>query len=191
MASLSVRKTTSTQPQDTKSIITIIALLLIYPVGLLLAWFWTKWTLWVKILLSIPAVLSVLGIFFLTSFLLRVNPKEIMQRAHRNDDQIRRTHIREIATAIREYYNDNGQFPVGITNEEKYISSSYVNICADLVPKYLPTLPVDPTPVYDEIRNIKDCSGFYETGYMVHINEEGFVVVNARSDTGTILTDSK
>lgn len=51
-------------PRNT-GIVTILLLIFIYPVGVLLMWFLTKWRRWLKILLSIPLLLSILfvGVF--------------------------------------------------------------------------------------------------------------------------------
>ncbi len=42
--------------EDTKAIVVALLLIFVYPIGLMLAWFWVKWNLWVKILLTIPFV---------------------------------------------------------------------------------------------------------------------------------------
>ena len=188
----STRSRNKERPKYNKSTITVVALILSYPLGLLLTWFWTKWSLKLKILVTIPAILTLLFTLFLIFVIVKVRPNELMQTVYENNDKVRQTDINELAKAIRKYHTDNGQFPVGITTEERYISSTYVNLCSDLVPKYLSKLPVDPTPVYDKIRDIKDCSGFYETGYKVRLDEQGSVIVSSTSiDSGETFTASE
>lgn len=67
----------STQNQgiskDTKAVITVIVLVSLYPVGLLLMWFWTKWPRWVKIVISLPLFLAILAITA-SALLVAVNP---------------------------------------------------------------------------------------------------------------------
>jgi hypothetical protein len=51
---------------DKKPLITIITLILLYPVGVVLTWAWTPWNRVVKMLLTVPLVLAVIGavVFF-------------------------------------------------------------------------------------------------------------------------------
>ncbi len=50
--------------EDSKTIITILLLIFAYPIGLILTYVWTKWPKWLKILLTVPLVLAIIGIFF-------------------------------------------------------------------------------------------------------------------------------
>lgn len=43
---------------DSKTIITVICLVTVYPVGLVLMFAWMKWKAWVKVLISLPLVLA-------------------------------------------------------------------------------------------------------------------------------------
>lgn len=52
---------------DAKTIIVILLLLVIYPVGLILMLVWMKWPIWVKLLVSLP--LSILIIIFLVAII--------------------------------------------------------------------------------------------------------------------------
>lgn len=70
----------STAPQgtsnDTKIIVTVILLVFFFPVGLILMWFWTKWPRWLKILLTVPLILTIflfMGLFAI-GFLAALNP---------------------------------------------------------------------------------------------------------------------
>jgi hypothetical protein len=48
-------------PEDTKFILVIITLIFAYPIGLFLMFFWTKWPVWLKLLVCTPLII----IFFL------------------------------------------------------------------------------------------------------------------------------
>lgn len=46
---------------ETKIIITVLLLIFVYPIGLIIMWWWMKdWPFWLKLLLSIPLFLGVL-----------------------------------------------------------------------------------------------------------------------------------
>lgn len=50
---------------ETKLTIVILLLLFVYPLGLVFMWFWMRnWPLWLKILISLPIVIGILGILF-------------------------------------------------------------------------------------------------------------------------------
>lgn len=49
-------KTNEGLSEDTKAIVVVLLLIFVYPVGLILTWFWVKWKIWVKILLTTPLV---------------------------------------------------------------------------------------------------------------------------------------
>jgi hypothetical protein len=46
---------------STKSIVTLLLLIFAFPVGVIVMWFWPKWAKWVKILVTAPIVLVLLG----------------------------------------------------------------------------------------------------------------------------------
>jgi fatty acid desaturase len=61
--------TAERQPSDiTKDIITATLLLLFYPAGVLVMWFWVKWPRWVKILISVPVILAIVALFVVLYF---------------------------------------------------------------------------------------------------------------------------
>lgn len=54
---------------DTQMIITILLLLFVYPLGLVFMWAWMKtWPLWLKLIISLPLLLSLFVIFLLFYF---------------------------------------------------------------------------------------------------------------------------
>lgn len=58
---------------DTRSIITILLLLFFYPLGIIFMWFATKWPKWVKLLITLPIILTLVFIL-LTIFLITKDP---------------------------------------------------------------------------------------------------------------------
>jgi len=61
---VSRQQTPSEISYETKLTIVILLLLFVYPLGLIFMWVWMKnWPLWLKILISLPIVLGILGLF--------------------------------------------------------------------------------------------------------------------------------
>jgi len=70
--------------EDTKTIVTVLLLIFFMPVGFILMWFWTKWKVWVKLLVTLlftPVFLFLAGIVAAAT-LLTVNPGEQMKKAN-------------------------------------------------------------------------------------------------------------
>ena len=55
-------KTKEGLSEDTKAIVVVLLLIFIYPIGLLLTWFWVKWSAWVKVLLTIPLIFIAIAV---------------------------------------------------------------------------------------------------------------------------------
>ncbi len=66
--------------ENNKAIVTVILLVFVYPVGLLLMWFWTKWPRWAKIIISLPLFLAILGILAV-ALLATINPVKQLNQA--------------------------------------------------------------------------------------------------------------
>lgn len=71
---------------DEKSILTMVALAIFYPLGIILMWKWTKWNKWIKILLMIPLALLVLAIagVIAVSILVATDPKKELRISNCN-----------------------------------------------------------------------------------------------------------
>lgn len=50
---------------DTRTIVTILLLLFVYPVGLILMWFWSRWKVWVKLLVTVFTLLPYILLLFM------------------------------------------------------------------------------------------------------------------------------
>lgn len=66
--------------KDTKTIITVLLLIFVFPVGFILMWVWTKWPAWVKIIISLPIIIAIVGIFAAV-LLATINPRAQIQKA--------------------------------------------------------------------------------------------------------------
>ncbi len=113
-------------------------------------------------LIEILVVMGVLSILF-SIILFVINPKTQFSRAN---NAKRRSDIVAILNAIGAYTADNkGVLPTGISTTSATITDSVngANICASLVPKYIPALPTDPSL---KTSDITTCTN-YNTGYTV------------------------
>lgn len=79
-----MKKTETNQglSQDTKTIVTVLLLIFVYPVGLILMIFWVKWARWIKFLVALPATLLFL-LFFGGLLLAGVNPSAQIEKANK------------------------------------------------------------------------------------------------------------
>jgi len=160
-----------------KTIITILLLIFIYPLGIVLMWVWTKWPIWIKILLTLflALFLLILAILFPIILVAVINPPQQFSKA-RNVQRF--SDVNMILNSINIYKVDNDDsLPKGITSTPKSISSQEINICSDLVPTYIRYLPRDPS--INNGANITDCSSDYNTGYVVSADNQGTVTVAA------------
>lgn len=93
-----------------------------------------------------------------------INPGRQLSQA--NNTQ-RRSDIKSILDAVSEYSIDNrGSFPAAITSTLTTIGNGtgQIDICADLVPRYIAEMPYDPTATG---AGYTDCTEDYDTGYQI------------------------
>ncbi|OGD86745.1 hypothetical protein A2164_01580 [Candidatus Curtissbacteria bacterium RBG_13_35_7] len=108
-------------------------------------------------LIELLVVIGVLTILF-AIVLIAVNPGR--QFAQANDTQ-RRSDINAILNAVHQYAAENkGALPTDITTTPGIISSTAIDICADIVPTYIAAMPVDPV---DGSWNATDGCTTYDT----------------------------
>ncbi|HSW87639.1 MAG TPA: hypothetical protein VLG12_00580 [Candidatus Saccharimonadales bacterium] len=76
---------------DTKTIIVVLLLIFIYPLGAIFMWVWMKWwPMWVRILLTIPFILGILAMIFgllMAGFIVR---SAVSQQEHMNTNPYQR-----------------------------------------------------------------------------------------------------
>lgn len=66
---------------DTKTLITVILLIFVYPIGVILMWLWMPWKTWIKILVSLPVVIIIIAILS-SVFLVALNPRGQLDEAN-------------------------------------------------------------------------------------------------------------
>ena len=66
--------------EGVKTIVTVLLLIFVYPIGVIVSWFLPKWKLWVKLLVSLPLVLGFVMIT-LGFALLAMNPSAQLKKA--------------------------------------------------------------------------------------------------------------
>ncbi len=161
---------------NTKNILTIILLVLVYPIGLIFMWFWTKWQLWLKIVISLPILFA---IYFISQInnnysatLKAINPSKQFSLANNTK---RLSDTQQIAYGVSAYRDQKGSLPEGIVSEPREISSGGADICDDLI-AIMQQIPVDPLIGN---KGVSDCNTPYNTGYLISVNDEGRIVVSA------------
>lgn len=113
-------------------------------------------------LIEILVVMGVLSILF-SIVVIVIDPGKQFGRAN---NAKRRSDIAAILNAIGAYTADNkGVLPTGISTSAATITDSVngANICALLVPKYIPALPTDPSL---KTNDITTCTN-YNTEYTI------------------------
>lgn len=125
-------------------------------------------------------ILVVIGIIAILAavVLIAINPARQFGQA--NNSQ-RSSNVNAILNAVGQYLADEkGKLPADLlsltANSTSTISSGGVDICADLVPAYLPALPVDPSL---DAAAITNCTGAYNTGYDVIKDSAGRITIVA------------
>ena len=118
---------------DTKTIITVLLLIFVYPVGLIIMWMWMhNWPKWVRTLISLPVLLIVLGI--IAAIVLAVmNPYAKIQKTIP--------------------YNNSSYFKPTSTPIPTVIPTS-TPIPATLIP----ATPTVATPVFNDQKYLSDCN---------------------------------
>lgn len=175
-----IQSSTGTTP-TINTIVTIFLLIFVYPLGLLLVWFWTKWPQWLKILLSVLVVIPLLAILLAVT-LIAINPSKQFSQANNTK---RMSDISAISSAIAQFKQQNGANPTGISDTPTEIAKNTADICANIVPNLIAALPTDPLASTKEqksgppFQNIVDCTTTYSTGYLVNANNDGTITVSA------------
>lgn len=59
---------------DTKTLVTVLLLIFLYPIGVIVMMLWTSWKLWVKLLVGFPFVIIFVGLVAV-ALLSAINPQ--------------------------------------------------------------------------------------------------------------------
>lgn len=124
-------------------------------------------------LIELLVVIGILAIL-LSIVLIAINPARQFGQAN---DTKRRSAVTQILNAIGAYAAENqGNLPTEITTADQEISDTGADLCAVLVPDYIPALPTDPVLNTADVTN---CGAAYETNYNVVMDANGRVTVSA------------
>lgn len=101
--------------EDTKTIVTVLALLFAYPVGLIVMWVWPKWKIWLKILLTAPIF------FIIIAFVLAFTAASIIS-------------VSEVNRGMKASQDGCN----ACANNPEMSTNNCATICANLTPTILP-----------------------------------------------------
>lgn len=125
-------------------------------------------------------ILIVIGIIAILAAIVLVAVNPARQFAKANNAQ-RSSNVNAIINAISQMIVDaKGDVDGEITTTAEDISSSDANLCAKLVPKYIPALPTDPSSTHKGAV-ITDCSSTYDTDYRIVKDSNNRITISAPS----------
>lgn len=135
-------------------------------------------------LIELLVVIGILAIL-LAITLIAINPARQFGQAN---DTKRRSDINAILNAVGQYAaSNNGNLPPQITTTASDINiTNSNNLCAALVPTYIPALPTDPT--LNTQAGVSDCTAAgWDTDYTISKDANNRITVSAPSAySGTI-----
>ena len=187
----------ATQTSSTiKSVITVIFLILFYPLGVILMWILTKWPTALKVVLS---VLIIIWLFivpvFLAGVLIAINPSKQFAQA---DNTKRNSDVQAILNAVSQYARDNnGIASLNIGEAPIPISDAGVGdkFCTALVTTYRSSLPSDPSEKNISGVRETDCTATgpaWDTGYTIQRNADNTITVSAPlAELGRIISATR
>jgi type IV pilus assembly protein PilA len=124
-------------------------------------------------LIELLVVIGILAIL-LSIVLIAINPGRQFGQAN---DTKRRSAVTQILNAVGAYAAENqGNLPTQITTTDTEIADTGADLCAVLVPNYIPALPTDPVLNTADVDN---CGAAYATGYNIVRDANNRVTVSA------------
>ncbi len=133
-------------------------------------------------LIELLVVIGILAIL-LAITLIAINPARQFGQAN---DTKRRSDVTQILNAIGQYTASNtGQLPPNVqalaSGSAALNSTNFPSLCGQLVPNYMPALPMDPTLNDQAGVEAGDCAGTWDTGYTVAKDANNRITVSAPS----------
>lgn len=127
-------------------------------------------------------ILVVIGMIALLAAIVIVAINPARQFAQGRNTQ-RNSNVNTILNGIGQFTADNkGVLPSGITTSKLYIEKTGgADLCSDLMPTYIASLPVDPSAT--STAAVVDCSTSYDTGYTVQKDVQNRITVCAPKST--------
>lgn len=141
-------------------------------------------------LIELLVVIGILAIL-LSITLIAINPARQFGQANNTN---RRSAILQILNSVHQYVAENkGQLPAEVGaltagTATLFNSTNFPNLCAELMPNYIPALPTDPAL---NTANITNCAavGGWDTGYNIARDAQNRVTVSApTTDNGEVIT---
>ena len=134
-------------------------------------------------LIELLVVIGILAIL-LAITLIAINPARQFGQARNTQ---RRSDILQILNAVHQSAaENNGNLPAAITTTAGNVSTTGINLCAVIVPNYMPALPRDPSLTGGQI---SDCTVAYDTGYTIVRDAANRVTVSApTTDNSAVIT---
>lgn len=184
---------TSGVSKDTKTIVTVLLLIFVFPIGFLLMWFWSGWKVWVKFLVSVPITILTL-IIVPAILLLTINPAKQFSLANNSK---RASDVNTLISSIRQYQATNLGDLSGLGlpkagGSPRVISSAngFIDFCKALVPEYLSVLPADPKA--NDGKPVESCDGTWDTNYEITQDSDGKITISAPATEAeaTIVTET-
>jgi len=128
-------------------------------------------------LIELLVVIGILAIL-MGIVLIAINPARQFAQAN---NTTRTNSVTQILNAIGQYSADNkGVLPVQITTTPQLIEKTGgADLCAVIIPTYMPSLPQDPS--LNAGAQITDCSSSYNSGFQISKDANGRVTVTAPS----------
>jgi len=131
-------------------------------------------------LIELLVVIGILAIL-LAITLIAINPARQFGQAN---DTKRRSDINAILNAVGQYTASNtGNLPTELQSASSSATeidhTHFPNLCSDLVPNYIPALPMDPTLPSNQA-GVSDCtSTTWDTGYQIAKDANNRITVSA------------
>jgi len=132
-------------------------------------------------LIELLVVIGILAIL-LSIVLIAINPARQFGQAN---DTKRTSAVTQVLNAIGAYQASNkGNLPAEVSaltvgTPEVLNNTNFPNLCAELVPDYIPALPTDPSLNTPDIE-LADCAA-YDTGYTITLKANNRVTITAPS----------
>lgn len=144
---------------------------------------------------TIPELLvaiTIVGVLALASFfILRPDAKDVQRR-----NAERQLDVAMLAQVIATYHQKVGKMPDGITTTPKVIGSQEgeLNLCSELVPKYMTDIPLD--PLMGDAQTTEPCNAedqVYTSAYTIAYNKNKTAIIIAapHAEDGQTITLTK
>lgn len=167
-------------PDWSPTIVTILLLLFLAPIGIIVMWIWPKWKVWVKVLITSISVLPILFAIIASVALVAINPAAQFRKANNTTREVA---VNTITRNLEQVIADNRGalpsevLPAFVGAEPVSLASSsgpgMIALCEHLTGikgsgSTMSRLPIDPS-LLDKGEGWKSCQDF-DTGYEISVS---------------------